>query len=236
MHYYNRCSNWGSLLWLANQPNSKYITHIIWGLELGQVPSVFLISMITVCNTTGDLQEGGGGGEGKANVQQSSGLHSERKEGRTMPELRQDSSTLMWTLRSLSQVVSELFIHSLVSAVSGTSNSLRMVFWIATVKGPGGETPWNHIRQTCQPKKWIQTQRYSSGCYIVFYGTCHRMYCKDVKFDSQELWNKKGLHIESARLNFSVRTFSISLWRHKKISTGYTSTLTVLGKSTTWHV
>lgn len=37
----------------------------------------------------------------------------------------------------------------------------------------------------------------------------------------------------SVRLNWALVTFSMLLWRHRKTSTGYTSTFRVLGRSTT---
>ena len=61
-----------------------------------------------------------------------------------MPELRQESSTLIWTLRSLSQLVSELFIHSRVSALSGTSNCFRIVRWIAPARATRQQRPQHH--------------------------------------------------------------------------------------------
>ena len=47
--------------------------------------------------------------------------------------------------------------------------------------------------------------------------------------------NRRYIRMWSARLNWAVMTFSMLLWRHRKISTGYTSTFRVLGRSTTWN-
>ena len=124
----------------------------------------------------------------------------------TIPELKQASNTLMWMFLRRSQLLSELFIHRRHSEPGGTEKASQIAFWI--------DSTHTHTHTGLHPNP----NPYPNLTQSDFIPT--KFSNREQKHVYTHTHTKTNLRMLSARLNCEVMTFSMLLWRQRKISTG----------------